>query len=236
MTQRPKYPIEYYQILRKQANFGCAVCGIPIMKVHHIEPYRKVKKHELNNLILLCKEHHKLADSGMISKSELYKLKAHPFNSESVKHYFSLNARQMIVNISTYVSIDVPVPLSIKGKPVISLKKEEENILLSLFMENRYGYRVLEIRDNIWEGRTDLFDVWYSVDKDHEVERLTIKMQKDEPFTSIKIENEQIYILGRFYSQGHIIEAREDGIFKMDERLTLQNVIVKNAKTGININ
>ncbi len=44
-------------------SFGC--------EIHHIEPVSKGGRESISNLILLCPNHHKQADLGIISKEEL---------------------------------------------------------------------------------------------------------------------------------------------------------------------
>ena len=42
----------------------CRKCGcFPAKQIHHIIPFREVKKHKLNNLITLCKKCHSIADN-----------------------------------------------------------------------------------------------------------------------------------------------------------------------------
>ena len=68
--------------IRKESKYLCAVCleeGIynyNNLEVHHIEKLRHNKDKLLDddNLICLCKKHHKQADDGTISKEHLYDL------------------------------------------------------------------------------------------------------------------------------------------------------------------
>lgn len=68
--------------IRKASKFLCALCleeGIynyDNLEVHHIEKIKDNKERLLdnNNLICLCKRHHKLADDNVISKDHLFEL------------------------------------------------------------------------------------------------------------------------------------------------------------------
>lgn len=77
--QRPTWPDCYYPLLRKEVNFGCAVCGKPIpLRIHHIEGWDGDSEipEKPEKLIMLCDDiHHPEADDGKIPKSRLYKLK-----------------------------------------------------------------------------------------------------------------------------------------------------------------
>lgn len=68
--------------IKEDSNYLCAVCqdkGIynyNALEVHHIEKLKDSPEKALydNNLICLCKIHHRAADAGKINKSYLYKL------------------------------------------------------------------------------------------------------------------------------------------------------------------
>jgi hypothetical protein len=103
--QRSPHPDEYYNILRKEANFGCAKCGTPLVTFHHIEGYREDDPSPIEQLIALCNRHHKLSDLALkqpelkqgITKQELYELKKKPFNNNQVHHRFRVKANRSIM-------------------------------------------------------------------------------------------------------------------------------------------
>lgn len=50
----------------------CMVCGFDIVvAVHHIIPRREQGTDDLSNLVILCPNHHAMADRGLISREEL---------------------------------------------------------------------------------------------------------------------------------------------------------------------
>jgi 5-methylcytosine-specific restriction endonuclease McrA len=63
-------------------SFGC--------ELHHIEPASSGGKESLSNLILLCPNHHKQADLGIISKEEL---RAYQIPEEGVVDSFTLKTK-----------------------------------------------------------------------------------------------------------------------------------------------
>ena len=74
--QRPVWPDNYYSLLRNEAKFGCAKCGVPQpIFIHHIEGYREGFLEIPEKLIMLCDDHHHDADNDIILKSDLYELK-----------------------------------------------------------------------------------------------------------------------------------------------------------------
>lgn len=66
----------YIEILENY-EYKCAICGwsAPIGQggcdLHHIDSWKTSKNNTKENLILLCPNHHKLADAGIITKEEL---------------------------------------------------------------------------------------------------------------------------------------------------------------------
>lgn len=76
-------------LVYKAYDFKCAICKWQATKelisfngkvqhshgneIHHIEPIRENGKETADNLILLCPNHHKQADLGIISREELKK-------------------------------------------------------------------------------------------------------------------------------------------------------------------
>lgn len=54
---------------------ACMICGWDvIVDVHHIRPRRHAGTNDLDNLIVLCPNHHRMADKGLISPDELNSL------------------------------------------------------------------------------------------------------------------------------------------------------------------
>ena len=44
--------------LRREANFGCALCGCPIIEYAHIIPYRNIQAYLPENIVVLCPNHY----------------------------------------------------------------------------------------------------------------------------------------------------------------------------------
>ena len=190
--QRPPYPIEWYPILRREANFGCVKCGKPIVTIHHIEGYEG--KHELRSLVMLCKKHHDLADQCKIIKIELYTLKKKPCNFSKVHHAFQIPAsRKLVVNIGGNKFIETPIVLQLMGEPIISVKRESDQFLVSATFFDKYDTLRLKLVDNVWDADTQLVDLRYSENEVGTKAWLAIKMEDSEPYLNLKIVNDELY-------------------------------------------
>lgn len=61
-----------YQLMKRWAEKKCAICGWDIsVDIHHIVPIREGGKNTDDNLILLCPNHHRMADMGLLSREEM---------------------------------------------------------------------------------------------------------------------------------------------------------------------
>jgi hypothetical protein len=68
---RVNIPAEIDRKVRDRAEAKCQVCGeITGLDIHHIN-HKNWDSKRLDNLILLCKKHHNLADKGALSKKDL---------------------------------------------------------------------------------------------------------------------------------------------------------------------
>jgi hypothetical protein len=77
---RPDIPKSVYDMLMYESNRTCCICKDdrrPII-IHHIVPWEKVYKHEIDNLVVLCVLHHAEAHRGLLSGSGLLENKLAP--------------------------------------------------------------------------------------------------------------------------------------------------------------
>ncbi|WP_082041006.1 HNH endonuclease signature motif containing protein [Microbacterium sp. MEJ108Y] len=62
MTKRPPVPSELKRRLFLEVGYKCAVpiCGsTTALEMEHIKPWAKVKRHDFDNMIVLCANHHR---------------------------------------------------------------------------------------------------------------------------------------------------------------------------------
>lgn len=78
---RPDIPEMVKRQVRQNSFFGCVICGMPFYEYEHIEEYAQVKEHTVDNIILLCPNHHSSKTTHKLSKERLIHAKKHPFNA-----------------------------------------------------------------------------------------------------------------------------------------------------------
>ena len=66
--------------LRKQAGFGCCVCGHPFYEYQHIKPFSIEPHHNPRDMMVLCPNHHHQATVGGLNESQQRRYKKNPFN------------------------------------------------------------------------------------------------------------------------------------------------------------
>ncbi|WP_227136336.1 HNH endonuclease [Kosakonia radicincitans] len=77
---RPAIPEAIKREVRKQCGFGCAICGMPFFQYDHVEEYAEVQEHKVENLVLLCPNHHAAKTTNKLSKERIQEAKLKPFN------------------------------------------------------------------------------------------------------------------------------------------------------------
>jgi len=79
---RPKIPDPIQREVRQKCFFGCIFCGFPLFHYDHIIDYSIVKKHEAENLVLLCANHHFDKTSGRLTRDAVAEQAKRPFNKD----------------------------------------------------------------------------------------------------------------------------------------------------------
>jgi len=90
--ERPAIPAEIRRLVLVEAGHRCAIptCKYPTTDLHHIIPWETCLTHDFDNLIALCPNCHRRADSGEIDRKSLriYKTKrSAALGTESTKEY-----------------------------------------------------------------------------------------------------------------------------------------------------
>lgn len=168
--QRPPIPASIKREVRQSCGFGCAICGLPIYDYDHIIEYSAVKEHTVENLVLLCDNHHRRKNKT-IPFSEIQRAKNDPINlrtettlpeminfvSDKIDVYIGNNYFSKVFNEDN----NVIYPLVIDNRPVISFRKELSRILLSITIYDNANRPMLIIEDNEMIMSTVVWDITY---------------------------------------------------------------------------
>lgn len=157
---RDAIPAAIKRQVRKECGFGCAICGLPIYEYDHIDMYSKVKEHKIENIVLLCSNHHSEKSKGLLSSDIVRSHRMSPYNLELNKargYFFRFNPNLpefllMIGNNSYIISNKALdrnfIAIELHGKPIFSIEREENVILFTLELTNRRGETIFKIEKN----------------------------------------------------------------------------------------
>jgi hypothetical protein len=144
---RPPTPPDVALALRKEAGFGCCVCGGHIIKYHHIIPWNIEHHFRPEDMMVLCPNHHDEADSA-IPESKQRKYKARPCN---IKNGYAhgriiVNAERPVLSTGATAFVPWGDLLLVDGEKIIGLSRVEEGLLeLTLSLYDRDDTLVVEI-------------------------------------------------------------------------------------------
>lgn len=202
MTSNRYIPLPLKREIRRDAAFGCVMCGSPIIEFHHIEPFHKVNEHTKENLVALCPEHHHRADCGEIPVSIVTKFKENPVNKKKnfvSKDFFLSNYNDMKTRVGSNIYIRTPKILVVDKCPLITLTPDEEgNALLNAKFYNPNNVLLAEINNNEWFAykNPELWDISYSPG------HLKINLGKGQIFLELKLKDGNIDLRADMYYHG----------------------------------
>lgn len=203
-------PIDIARQLRREANFGCARCGHPLLDNAHIIPYSQTKNFKVEDMVALCPRCHRVVDGEKYPESELRKIKANPRNTGHIdeSEAFLIKNNDLIVNLGGAKFTNTPRVLVCGDYDLISVRKGVEgDVLLSVNFFNKNNDLVAQISENFWTANTD--SLWDLVYKPGE---LTIWNDRKDISLGVKIENGEIFLRGTFYCNGFPVHATPEKV------------------------
>ncbi|MBQ1091440.1 HNH endonuclease signature motif containing protein [Streptomyces sp. B93] len=166
--KRPNIPESVKRQIRQRCGFGCVICGLPLYEYEHIAEWSAVKRHDPDEMTLLCPTHHAEKTRGLLPVAEVKSADQAPFNfrsgqSESFPLRYSGDSCLVSIGGSIWrheFTQDAVVPLLvIRGCAVIEVKKQDERLLLSLRVYNKQAKPLLQIVENELVFSTSSWDV-----------------------------------------------------------------------------
>ncbi|RSS77795.1 HNH endonuclease [Streptomyces sp. WAC06128] len=155
--KRPPVPEPIKRQIRQRCGFGCVICGLPLYEYEHMSEWSNVKRHDPDEMTLLCPTHHAEKTRGLLPVAEVRAANRQPFNfrsgqSESFPLRYSGDSCLVKAGGGTWrqdFTQDAVVPLVvIRGCPVVEIKKQDERLLLSMRIYSKQGKLLLKIIEN----------------------------------------------------------------------------------------
>ena len=227
-------PLPIQKQLRREANFGCVLCGCPIIIYAHIIPYRSIQAYLPENIIALCPNHYTNFDRGEFSESYLRDAKNNPHNKIQVKDAFFIDSQDIAVNVGKSKFINTSRILAVNDFDIISIKRENERyILLDINFFDKLNNLIAVVYENSWTAEKTASAVWEIVYKPH---HLVIRNTSRNLFFESKIENEELFITANMYYNVIPLSITNDGIWISENEIgaELKGHVLKNYDIGIN--
>ncbi|MBH0238476.1 HNH endonuclease signature motif containing protein [Methylobrevis albus] len=171
MTSRT-IPEPVQRQVRQDCGFGCVICGAPIFTYDHIDEFSITQSHESSNIALLCYNHHMEKTAKRLSKDVVKKYRASPHNkmrkSKGI-HTWILQGNSVEFRIGNNVfgspamsDGEKYVAINFMEMEIFSVRREGDNLLVSIFINDIEGNQVLKIIDNEMILGENLWDFDFS--------------------------------------------------------------------------
>lgn len=157
--------------VRRRCGFGCVICGSPIYHYDHMMDWAIYRRHNPDEITLLCPTHHQEKNSGLLSITTIEKHNRKPFNKNILlSPKWKLNYYREIQSVVGGMVFNTVMPhekvsekffttfLQIGPFPIIWFNIEEGNLLLNaVFYRN--GVPIFVISDNEFVYSTEMWDI-----------------------------------------------------------------------------
>lgn len=158
-------PSDVKRTVRQKCGFGCVKCGSAIYQYEHVIPeFKDAKKHDPENIVLLCGSCHDLVTRGILSKISLQEIAKHPKCNEMGFSFgpFDLGGTNPEIIFGSYKCTNVEVLLSVYGESIFSVRPPEVKgapFLVNALMTDSEGNETLRIENNEWRSNSLNWDV-----------------------------------------------------------------------------
>lgn len=224
-------PADVRRTLRQEANFGCAICGCPILENAHIIPYSVSHAFPTKDMVALCPNCHTRADIGGFSEHYLRHIKANPYNKALVKDRFWTEGQQLAINLGSNKFINTDRILVINDFEIITLGRNENNVItLNANFFDSMNRFVGAVIDNFWYIESSSF--W---DIEYRPQHLVIRNGRRNILLNLEIKENEVYLTGKLFYVGHPVIIEKESLW-LDEKevdIQLSNMTVRNFHTAI---
>jgi hypothetical protein len=166
---RPDIPEPLKRQVRQRCGFGCVICGVPVYHYDHLEEYSRVRLHELENLVLLCPNHHQDKTSGRLPRALLAKAAFNPRNlshprTSAYRFFMGGEETNFWVggNLFSFrfgdIGTNVFKAIVISGTTVMGMRYEDGNLLFDLLLSDRTGTEILRVEQGELMVSTGVWD------------------------------------------------------------------------------
>jgi hypothetical protein len=226
-------PLLIQKQLRKEANFGCALCGCPVLEYVHILPYTETGGFLPENMIAVCPNHRIKFDRQELSQPQLLDAKKNPHNRIQPNDAFGIDSNELAVNVGKSRFINTPRILAVDDFDIITINRENNlYVLLDVNFFDAQNNLIAVLSENNWTADKSL--VW-NIDYRHH--QLVIENHAQKISFEAKIEFKEIFIRGEIHYDGYAIKLKKEQVLFDDKEIGLEfkGTTLKNYDIAISI-
>ena len=225
-----KIPEPIKRMVRQKCYFGCIICGCPVFTYDHFEDFALVYEHTIENINLLCPNHHTAKTTGKLSKDRILEASQIPFNKLREKSSsFNIEKSRTVevlvggtkIHKDFTGGVDDFAVLMVRCFCFLGLESDENWISIYLNLTDENGNILLTCDNGELQVNTGVYDFIY------EGTTLIIRRKKGVILCEISLSNYKIHIKkGYFLNENKVGFIVENGTTKF-----MYNGIAKNTFT-----
>jgi hypothetical protein len=234
-------PLQIQKQLQKEAFYGCALCGCPIVEYAQLIPRSDSRTFIPENMVCLCPFHHLQKTNGdKLSETSLRYAKDNPYNKTHENDSYVIQSQDLPVRVGMCKFVNTSRILVINDFDIISVRRENgKYLLLDINFFDKLNNLIAIVSDNRWTAhKSSDWAISYRSGS------LTIQNQPRKIMFEAKIEidsdNKESYVRiktdGMYYN-GTPIKITENEILidNNEAAIDLKGTVLKNYETGISV-
>ncbi|GAB1441934.1 hypothetical protein MASR2M39_07690 [Ignavibacteriales bacterium] len=229
-------PPEIRRLLRKEAGYGCVICGNIIIEYEHIEPeFKDALEHDPNKMTILCPGCHANVTKELIAKSTVWEAKRNPIvkNQGSATHkLFVGNAKVLKIKIGDTIFSNAKSIIEIDDKVILQIlppeaKEAPFRINASFFdSNNEFVAAIINNELNVFstildfENKKNRFSIWN--ENEEKLLELTVLAPNTISVEEINLRYNGVSVLGNTSDGFRVDNGRESMELPKGETLISQ--------------
>jgi hypothetical protein len=210
MGARPATPLPVKRQLRQEARFGCCSCGHPILVYHHIVRWEHEQHFRPEDMMVLCPNHAREADSGAMREDEQRHAKQQPVNLRTghAKGFLKVNQQPLALNMGPLV-LHEGLFIEAWDQEVLEFHSDDGWLGISLTLLDEDGTLLVRIENNEWvTGDPELWDL------EAAPQRLVIRKRHGDVRLSLDASAEPLRLRGNTFVGPHPVPIHfgDDGL------------------------
>jgi hypothetical protein len=226
-------PLPIQNQLKKEAGYGCSVCGCPLLEFVQFISSDMSGAYLPENMIAICPIHTLKFVKNELSSSELSSFKTNPYSKIKGNNLFGITSPELTVNLAKTRFINTSRLLIVDDFDLITISKEDTScLLLDINFFDAQNNLIAVISENSWT--TDKRQIW---DIDYVPYYLRIHNPTKRILFEAKVESDEIFITAdMYYNRTPVNISKEQILFDgIEQGAESRGTTLKNYETAISL-